>query len=171
MGMAMMGTAQSNGESRAREATEGAIKSPLLEDVDLDGAKGILVNVTAGAGLTIGEFTQVGECVEEFASEDATVVVGTVIDESMQEDIKVTIVATGLGEVSPPNSGLKEQNRNEISLESEADRKSSFIDLDEPAYKRKKAYLESEQSVAIEINASDDLEFLDVPAFLRRQAD
>ena len=171
MGMAMMGTAQANGESRAREATESAIKSPLLEDVDLDGAKGILVNVTAGAGLTIGEFTQVGQCVEEFASKDATVVVGTVIDESMQEDIKVTIVATGLGEVSSPNSEPKEQNRNEISLESGADRKSSFIDLDEPAYRRKKADLESEESAAIEINASDDLEFLDVPAFLRRQAD
>lgn len=171
MGMAMMGTAQANGESRAREATENAIKSPLLEDVDLDGAKGILVNVTAGAGLTIGEFTQVGECVEEFASKDATVVVGTVIDESMQEDIKVTIVATGLGEATSPECEPKEQSRNEISLESGTDRKSSFIDLDEPAYRRKKADLVAEESADVEINVSDDLEFLDVPAFLRRQAD
>ena len=171
MGMAMMGTAQANGESRAREATENAIKSPLLEDVDLDGAKGILVNVTAGAGLTIGEFTQVGQCVEEFASTDATVVVGTVIDESMKEDIKVTIVATGLGEASSPEGELKRQNRNEISLESGADCKNSFIDLDEPAYRRKTADVENEESSALEINASDELEFLDVPAFLRRQAD
>ena len=171
MGMAMMGTAQANGESRAREATESAIKSPLLEDVDLDGAKGILVNVTAGAGLTIGEFTQVGQCVEEFASKDATVVVGTVIDESMQEDIKVTIVATGLGEASSPEGEFKDQNRNEISLESGVDPKSSLIDLDEPAYRRKTAGLVAEEPASIEIDASDDLEFLDVPAFLRRQAD
>ena len=130
-----------------------------------------MVNVTAGAGLTIGEFTQVGQCVEEFASKDATVVVGTVIDESMQEAIKVTIVATGLGAASSPEGVRKEQDRNEISLESGSDRKSSFIDLDEPTYRRKMADLVTEESAAIEINTSDDLEFLDVPAFLRRQAD
>ena len=150
-------------------------KQISFEDVDLDGAKGILVNVTAGAGLTIGEFTQVGQCVEEFASKDATVVVGTVIDESMQEDIKVTIVATGLGEASSPEGSpegmLKEQNRKEIPLESGAHRKSSFIHLDEPTYRRKTADLVTDESAAIEINSSDDLEFLDVPAFLRRQAD
>ncbi len=97
MGMAMMGTGYAKGENRAREAAERAINSPLLDDIDLAGARGILVNITAGHDLSLGEFSEVGETVEEFASEEATVVVGTVIDTSMKEEIKVTVVATGLG--------------------------------------------------------------------------
>ena len=98
MGQAMMGTGSATGENRAREAAEKAIGSPLLEDVDLRGAKGILVNVTAGFDLSLGEFSEVGETVEEFASENATVVVGTVIDPDLTDELRVTVVATGLGE-------------------------------------------------------------------------
>ena len=97
MGMAMMGTGRAKGENRARDAAEAAIRSPLLEDIDLHGARGILVNVTAGPDLTIGEFSDVGETIDEFASEQATVVVGTVIDPDMKDELKVTVVATGLG--------------------------------------------------------------------------
>ncbi|MCV6611666.1 MAG: cell division protein FtsZ, partial [Amphritea sp.] len=98
MGMSMMGTGSARGENRAVEAAEAAVRSPLLEDVDLQGARGILVNITAGLDLGLGEFSEVGQVVEEFASENATVVVGTVIDPEMTEEIKVTVVATGLGE-------------------------------------------------------------------------
>ena len=98
MGMAMMGTGRANGDSRARDAAERAIRSPLLEDVDLNGARGILVNVTAGPDLSIGEFTEVGEVIDGLASESATVVVGTVIDPDIGDELKVTVVATGLGE-------------------------------------------------------------------------
>ena len=98
MGMAMMGSGCAKGEDRAREAAEAAIASPLLEDVNLTGANGILVNVTAGMDLAIGEFEEVGNTIKEFASENATVVVGTVIDPEMRDELRVTVVATGLGQ-------------------------------------------------------------------------
>ena len=97
MGMAMMGTGFATGEDRAREAAESAIRSPLLEDVNLQGARGILVNITAGENLSLGEFSEVGDTIEEFASDDATVVVGTVIDPELGDEMRVTVVATGLG--------------------------------------------------------------------------
>ncbi|MDH5621922.1 MAG: cell division protein FtsZ, partial [Gammaproteobacteria bacterium] len=97
MGMAMMGSGEASGEDRAREAAEAAASSPLLEDINLAGANGILVNITAGLDLSIGEFQEVGNTVKEYASPDATVVVGTVIDPEMTDRIRVTVVATGLG--------------------------------------------------------------------------
>jgi cell division protein FtsZ len=89
MGMAMMGTGVARGEDRAREAAEAAVRSPLLEDVDLRGAKGILVNITAGLDMNLGEFSEVGNTIEEFASDNATVVIGTVIDPEMSDELKV----------------------------------------------------------------------------------
>ncbi|MBL4868902.1 MAG: cell division protein FtsZ, partial [Pseudomonadales bacterium] len=97
MGMAVMGTGSGIGEHRARDAALAAIHSPLLEDFKLDGAHGILVNITAGENLSLGEFSEVGDTVEEFASDEATVVVGTVIDPELTDELKVTVVATGLG--------------------------------------------------------------------------
>ena len=96
LGMAMMGTGAATGENRAREAAEKAIRSPLLEDIDLHGARGILVNITAGPDLSIGEFNDVGATVQEFASQDATIVVGTAIDMEMSDELRVTVVAAGL---------------------------------------------------------------------------
>ncbi|MCB1647787.1 MAG: cell division protein FtsZ, partial [Pseudomonadales bacterium] len=106
MGMAMMGSGVASGPERAREAAEAAIRSPLLEDVDLDGARGILVNIAAGVDISLGEFSQVGDTVEEFASDNATVVIGTVIDPEMGDKMRVTVVATGLGkeEAEPPKT-------------------------------------------------------------------
>src|SRR5690349_21966101 len=98
MGMAMMGSGVANGQDRARLAAEAAISSPLLEDINLSGANGVLVNVTAGPDLSIGEFQEVGDTVKQFASDDATVVIGTVIDPEMTDEIRVTVVATGLGQ-------------------------------------------------------------------------
>ncbi len=97
MGMAMMGTGCASGPNRAREATEAAIRNPLLEDVNLQGARGILVNITAGPDLSLGEYSDVGNIIEQFASEHATVKVGTVIDADMRDELHVTVVATGLG--------------------------------------------------------------------------
>ena len=97
MGIAMMGSGSASGEDRAREAAERAIRSPLLDDIDLSGANGLLVNITAGLNLGIGEFDEVGSTIREFACDEATVVIGTVIDPEMSDEIRVTVVATGIG--------------------------------------------------------------------------
>ena len=100
MGMAMMGTGSARGENRACESAERAINSPLLDDIDLEGARGILVNITAGPDLSLGEFSEVGDTIKEFAAQEATVVVGTVIDPELRDELKVTVVATGLGNMA-----------------------------------------------------------------------
>ncbi len=164
MGMAMMGTGRASGDNRARDAAEAAIRSPLLEDVDLHGARGILVNVTAGPELNIGEFTDVGNIVDDFASPSATVVVGTVIDPDMGEELKVTVVATGLGEPEMPNV-VVDNTVAQATLDGQVD----YNQLDRPAFAR------NQPSVARDNLAEDtdsqDLDYLDIPAFLRRQAD
>ena len=164
MGMAMMGTGRASGDNRARDAAEAAIRSPLLEDVDLHGARGILVNVTAGPDLNIGEFMDVGNIVDEFASESATVVVGTVIDEKLGEELKVTVVATGLGEVHRPNV-IIDNTLTDVTADGQLD----YRKLDRPAYARHNAALQ--QDNLAEDLANQDLDYLDIPAFLRRQAD
>lgn len=164
MGMAMMGTGRASGENRARDAAEAAIRSPLLEDVDLHGARGILVNVTAGPDLNIGEFTDVGNIVDEFASDSATVVVGTVIDQDIGDEIKVTIVATGLGDSVRPNVVI-DNTLTDMTADGQVD----YRRLDRPAYARHNAALQ--QDNLAEDLANQDLDYLDIPAFLRRQAD
>jgi cell division protein FtsZ len=164
MGMAMMGTGTSSGEGRAREAAEAAISSPLLEDVNLSGANGILVNVTSDMNLTIGEFSEIGDTVKEFAASDATVIIGSALDPSMKDEVRVTVVATGLGKdivnsQTPPMRVItKEPNiENEINP--------NYRNYEKPTNERKKAVgdgLQGEESAQ---------EYLDIPAFLRRQAD
>ncbi len=161
MGMAMMGSGRATGEGRAREAAESAIASPLLEDVNLSGARGILVNVTAGMDLSIGEFEEVGNTVKEFASENATVVVGTVIDPAMSGELRVTVVATGLGNevqaaVDVPTLVVDKTLNGEVD----------YAQLDRPTIKRRQ-----ETSTDSRTGADANLEYLDIPAFLRRQAD
>ena len=163
MGSAMMGTGRASGANRARDAAEAAIRSPLLDDIDINGARGILVNV-AGADLTMGEFMEVGDMVEVFASENATVVVGTVIDESLGDDMMVTIVATGLGKASKPSIVID----NDPTIEAAA-AQGNYENFDEPPHLRNPTrYSNGIESVDIQ---SKDLDYLDVPAFLRRQAD
>lgn len=101
MGMAMMGSAQASGEDRARTAAQAAVNSPLLESVDLKGARGVLVNITADDSLTLEEYHEVMRTIQEFIAEEATVIVGTVLDEAMGENIRVTMVATGLANQAP----------------------------------------------------------------------
>jgi len=161
MGMAMMGTGVSQGEDRAREAAEAAVSSPLLEDINLAGANGILVNVTAGMDLSIGEFQEVGTTVKEFASDDATVVVGTVIDPEMTDRIRVTVVATGLGQhAAAADSPMRIVRRAQA-----AQAEPNYHTLDKPTVQRKRAVGDGLEEGGLQE------ELLDIPAFLRRQAD
>lgn len=138
-GMAMMGTAEAVGENRAREAAEAAISSPLLEDIDLNNASGVLVNITAGSNMTIGEFEEIGEVIKSFTSENATVVIGTVINPDMSDNLRVTIVVTGLGRqpttASSGNENLvpnRQKYSDPLKMESHID----FHKLDKPSIMR-----------------------------------
>ncbi len=164
MGMAMMGTGKAQGEDRAKMAAQAAISSPLLEDVNLSGAKGILVNITAGLDLTIGEFDEVGNTVKQFASDNATVVVGTVIDPEMSGEMRVTIVATGLGHAASANAEIAR-----VKLVRTVGGDVDYAALDKPAIIRRSAVQTS--AAAAREPAPDDQDYLDIPAFLRRQAD
>ncbi|MDF5000439.1 cell division protein FtsZ, partial [Vibrio parahaemolyticus] len=106
MGHAMMGSGIAKGEDRAEEAAEMAISSPLLEDIDLAGARGVLVNITAGLDMRLDEFETVGNTVKAFASDNATVVIGTSLDPDMTDEIRVTVVATGIGNEKKPDITL-----------------------------------------------------------------
>ena len=162
MGMAMMGTGSGSGENRASDAAEAAIRSPLLEDVDLQGARGILVNISAGPALKIGEFRAVGKVVEGFAADKAKVVSGTVIDPTMGDELRVTIVATGIG-ASRPNV-VVDNTRVRRAPQGNA----SYEELERPAYER-------HQTRGGGGNLAEDRrteqKMLDIPAFLRKQAD
>ena len=169
MGTAMMGSGISSGPDRAEEAAEAAISSPLLEDVDLAGARGILVNITAGMDISIDEFETVGNAVKAFASENATVVVGAVIDHEMTEDLRVTVVATGIGaEVKPDITLVNPIQQSEPQVvggdyipTAQADTAvitSTMPEVNVQAAPQKSAGLELEN-------------YLDIPAFLRKQAD
>jgi len=159
MGMAMMGSGTASGPDRAREAAEAAASSPLLEDVNLAGANGILVNVTAGENLSIGEFQEVGNTVKEYASENATVVIGTVIDPKMKDSIRVTVVATGLGETAQAARPQMEV----VKKAANGDPNYSYLETP-TAVRRSKMYESGSRAMPSE-------EVLDIPAFLRRQAD
>jgi len=164
MGTAMMGSGTASGPGRARKAAEAAIRSPLLEDIDFNGARGILVNIAAGVDISLGEFSEVGATVEEFASDNATVVVGTVIDPEIEDEMRVTVVATGIGipeiQQSPK---LVDEGKKRIAGDGHLD----YTDFDKPTVIRKAAEQRTESGDQL----SGDMEYLDIPAFLRRQAD
>ncbi|MCJ7452025.1 MAG: cell division protein FtsZ [Steroidobacteraceae bacterium] len=169
-GMAMMGSGRATGENRAREAAEAAISSPLLEDVNLSGAHGLLINVTAGMDLRTSEFHVVGDAIKQYASEDATVVVGYVIDPEMTDEIRVTVVATGIGRPAAVR-GLpaREQPKVEVVAGGRANRRpaESYSDYETPANLRRR-----QRAVGDDLRADASGEtYLDIPAFLRRQAD
>lgn len=210
MGMAMMGTGTASGEQRARQAAEAAIASPLLEDVNFSGAKGILVNITAGLDMSIGEFEEVGDVVKEFISDDATVVVGTVIDPDLTDEMRVTVIVTGLGDCrdgrsrgqqTTTQSGAHSHNKAR-SLDSvlRSDGSFDYHQLDRPTILRKQSpygtknassspastapVSPQKNAPANPVNAAaaviassstaekfslPDTDYLDIPAFLRRQ--
>ena len=171
MGMAMMGTGRASGETRAVEAAEAAIRSPLLEDVNLEGARGILVNITASESLTLGEYSEVGNTIAEFASEQATVIVGTVIDPDMADEISVTVVATGL--ISNTETAVKPTKV--VDNTGHKPRRLDYNTLDKPTAIRRQAASrpqpQPQGNYARAVGSDTDMEFLDIPAFLRKQAD
>ncbi|MFI4937646.1 MAG: cell division protein FtsZ [Candidatus Berkiellales bacterium] len=160
MGVAMMGTGTARGENRAREAADAAISSPLLDDIDLAGAKGVLVNVTAGMDLSIAEFEEVGDAIKSFTSDDATVIVGTVIDPAMGDELRVTLVATGLSSSSSSGSASWVEERVEPR--------------EHPRMMRqplKRPVTAQSHAVARKETVTEELDYLDIPAFLRRQSE
>ena len=186
MGMAMMGSGVASGEDRAIEAAKAAISSPLLEDISLDGARGILVNITANESLELGEFTDVGDTIGDFASDEATIVIGTAIDPDMGDEIKVTVVATGLGlteaavgkpqaqaESAPAQSAVSAVKKNEppVLNTPAVEKPEDYGRYDSPAISRVRSRTQPGAAAAAKSPADDDMEYLDIPAFLRRQAD
>jgi cell division protein FtsZ len=178
MGVSMMGIGRAKGENRARAAAEEAINSNLLEDIELAGAKGILVNITAGMDLTIGEFDEVGSTVREVAADDATVVIGTALDPDLEDELRVTVVATGLGgrtqaeyEQSEPEM-VEQPAIKLVSNKREASRSEPQPREAEPSVP--KGGLRRDGNSAqryVDAARDNDMDYLDIPAFLRRQAD
>ena len=162
MGTAMMGTGIGKGEDRAEEAAEQAIACPLLEDIDLSGARGILVNITAGPDFAIDEYETVGNAVRAFASENATVVVGTVIDMNMADEIRVTVVATGIGTDKPDISLVKTDAPRMTSAVSSGSTSSGSSAGGSQSAMTATKHLDDDMA---------DLEYIDIPTFLRKQAD
>ncbi len=160
MGMAMMGSGKAQGEDRARVATEAAISSPLLEHIDLSGAKGILANITAGMDFGIGEFNEVGNIIKTVAADEATVVIGTVLNPELSGEIWVTIVATGLSHPAEQISRPTLVSSNEPGVQNP-----DYGTLERPTVFRNKVANDDVLSVG------DDSDYLEIPAFLRRQAD
>lgn len=170
MGMAMMGSGSATGEQRARKAAEAAIASPLLEDVNLSGARGILVNITSGIDMSIGEFEEVGDVIKEFISDDATVVVGTVIDPTMKDELRVTVIVTGLGE-RRKEASLKPNNVNRAYDNRRKDGSIDYNQLDKPAFLRKQKPIVGVAPVVTTTKKPEraaETDYLDIPAFLRK---
>lgn len=161
MGTAMMGTGVAIGENRAREAAEAAISSPLLEDIDLTGARGVLVNITAGLDMSIGEFEIVGEVVKGITSECANVVVGTVIDPEMTDEMRVTIVVTGIGDFT--NAAQTVEDVVEAAAKDDGDW--DYQKLEKPTIMRQQANNAARQVEQME----QGMDYLDIPTFLRRK--
>lgn len=164
MGVAMMGTGTARGENRAREAADAAIASPLLDDIDLAGAKGVLVNVTAGMDLSISEFEEVGDAIKSFTSDNATVIVGTVIDPQMTDELRVTLVATGLSNTGAGTSSCswaEEKEKNDLKESTRL--RQSTSPMKKPMTSN--AVGRSKEAV------TEELDYLDIPAFLRRQSE
>jgi cell division protein FtsZ len=196
MGLAMMGSGTARGDDRAQAAAEAAISNPLLDEVNLAGANGVLVNITAGPDFTMREFDEVGRTVEEFASEDATVVIGTVLDPDMADEVRVTVVATGLGRASARmpirggdrNEAIREPLRAPVKLVRNAT--TGLADYDamphagvnqanlppvglpggNPGLRHASRGGDAAPQTAL-ADLPTDHSYLDIPAFLRRQAD
>jgi cell division protein FtsZ len=158
MGSAMMGIGIASGENRARKAAEAAISSPLLDNTNLSGAKGVLVNITSGLDMTIEEFKQVGDAIKAFTSEDATVIIGTVIDSVMEDELRVTLVATGLDH----NTNNSNSAVNLITKEVE----NNFAE-------QKMTWSKQMTQNNLELSETNEhnMDYLDIPAFLRRQVE
>ncbi|MCW8809056.1 MAG: cell division protein FtsZ [Rhodanobacter sp.] len=175
MGLAMMGSGTARGDDRAQAAAEAAIKNPLLEDVNLNGACGILVNVTAGPNLTMREFDEIGRIIHDFASEDATVVMGTSLDPEMKDDVRVTVVATGLNRAAAPRQTIRMVETQQVQMRPRpvvlrTGSGNEVVDYAQPD-QVVGGHGRSESGMASGKGTDPGFDYLDIPAFLRRQAD
>ncbi|BCN93876.1 cell division protein FtsZ [Thiomicrorhabdus immobilis] len=188
-GMAMMGVGHATGEDRAIKAAEKAIANPLLEDISVSGARGLLVNITSGLDFTLGEFNEVGDVIDQVAAQDARVIIGTSVDESMTDEIRVTVVATGLEnvatmsgrpEVVKPNLQAVKANNQEVKAVAEeapqvvnAEAVQTTIEMAQPEILAPEPEVVRPKMVVNGATAGsmESSNYLDIPAFLRRQAD
>lgn len=180
MGMAMMGTGSARGEGAAREAAARAVQSPLLEDINLQGARGILVNITAGPDFAIGDFDEVGRVVSEFAAADAQIIIGTALDPAMEGEVRVTVVATGIGRsaihglkvvettLAMPRAAQGQAQGATRTVAAPEGVRPDYSQFDRPTALRQRATGGANPPPA---KPAGDMNFLDIPAFLRRQAD
>lgn len=181
-GMAMMGVGHATGDERALKAAQKAIANPLLEDISVSGAKGLLVNITSGLDFTLGEFNEVGDVIDQVAAPDARVIIGTSVDETMTDEIRVTVVATGLEnamankpEMVKPNLQAVQANKTEQTT-AQPEAKETVQEVEQPA---KEVVAAKEPEIVrpkMVVNGTDmgnisNSSYLDIPAFLRRQAD
>jgi len=161
MGMAMMGSGKGTGEDRAVKAAEAAVSSPLLDDIDLNGARGILVNITSGPDISMHDFDKIGETIRSYGAEDATVIIGADIDFDMTEEVRVTVVATGLNKPMEAPKVAVDNTRNKEKPDLEARR-----------FERSKLARQATTNDVVEtVDSTGNMDYLDVPAFLRKQAD
>ena len=176
MGLAMMGSGTARGDDRAQAAAEAAIKNPLLEDVNLNGACGILVNVTAGTNLTMREFDEIGRIIHDFASEDATVVIGTSLDPDMKDDVRVTVVATGLNRAAASRQPMRMVETQQVQMRPRpvvlrTGTGNEVVDYAQPETTTVSHNARTDANSAPAKSAEPGFDYLDIPAFLRRQAD
>jgi cell division protein FtsZ len=171
MGMAMMGSATISGENRAVEATRQAISSPLLEDVNLHGAKGLLVNITAGPDMSIGEFEAVGNAIHEYAAEDANVVIGTAFDPGMQGDLRVTMVATGLVDTRVRASAPQPVEPVKVAPVAAVPAPEHEGEVEQVARRQAIGGRRYASGGTVAERSGGNMDHLDIPAFLRKQAD
>jgi cell division protein FtsZ len=166
MGLALMGTGIASGENRAVEAAQRAISSPLLEDNSIQGARGVLLNITAGPDITLFEVSEASTLIQGEADEEANIIFGTVIDENMGDEIRITVIATGFEQ-----GGKKRQGAPNVShLSSYRQRE----DFSTPAFMRKdkdKAPLATQAVIKMGAAGEDEDSNLEIPTFLRKQAD
>ncbi|MDX5370524.1 MAG: cell division protein FtsZ, partial [Alphaproteobacteria bacterium] len=172
MGLAMMGTGIARGDDRAQAAAEAAISNPLLDEVNLSGANGVLVNITAGPDFTMAEFDEIGRTIEDFASEDATVVIGTSLDPEMQDEVRVTVVATGLNRMAT-RAPVRHEARAEVVQRPQVKlvRNATTGMIDAQAMAQVETAPQAAPARRAEPAVDNSLDYLDIPAFLRRQAD
>ena len=186
MGLALMGAASASGENRAIEAAQKAISSPLLEDISIQGARGVLINITGGPDLCLHEVNEAASMIQEEAHEDANIIFGAVIDESLTDEIRITVIATGFGEVKEEKKPLPiaapAPNVSHIANAVQKNKKVVHLgtivdDLDAPTWQRKKQGSEEVETVTLNKtgfqfspNQEDDDKY-DIPTFLRRQMD
>ncbi|MCC1495277.1 cell division protein FtsZ [Alcanivorax sp. 1008] len=165
MGMAMMGTGTASGENRAEEAARKAICSPLLEDVDLQGARGLLINISGNTDISLEEYSLVNGIIADMAHPDANIIIGTAIDPEIGDALSVTVVATGLGQAE----ALKVVRGGRASQPVTSPQ--NYGDLDQPAINRRNPREPAPMRNAPAASTAEDLSFIDIPTFLRRQAD